>query len=74
MGTQDHGRHLGFVLLPLRLSALLLSAFALLGIALASIGLYGIVSYAVSQRTREVGIRMSFGASVGTVTWMLMRT
>ena len=65
-------RHLGFVLLPLRLSALLLAAFAVLGIALASVGLYGVVSYAVSQRTREVGIRMSFGASVGEVTWMLM--
>ena len=36
-------RHLGFVLLPLRLSALLLAAFAVLGIALASVGLYGVV-------------------------------
>ncbi len=50
-------QHLGFVLLPLRLSALILSAFAVLAVVLASVGLYGIVSYAVSQRTREVGIR-----------------
>jgi putative ABC transport system permease protein len=65
-------RHLGFVLLPLRLSAWILSAFAVLAVALASVGLYGIVSYSVSQRTREVGIRMSLGADVRAVTLMLM--
>jgi hypothetical protein len=65
-------RHLGFVLLPLRLSAWILSAFAVLGVALASLGLYGIVSYSVSRRTREVGIRMSLGANVRAVTLMLM--
>jgi predicted permease len=65
-------RHLGFVLLPLRLSAWILSVFAVVAVALASMGLYGIVSYSVSQRTREVGIRMSFGAGVGSITLMLM--
>jgi hypothetical protein len=65
-------QHLGFVLLPFRLSAWILSAFAVLAVALASVGLYGIVSYSVSQRTREVGIRMSLGASVRAVTLMLM--
>jgi putative ABC transport system permease protein len=67
-------RHLAFVLLPLRLSVWILSAFAVLAVALASVGLYGIVSYSVSQRTREVGIRMSFGANVQAVTLMLMGT
>jgi putative ABC transport system permease protein len=65
-------RHMGFVLLPFRLSALILSAFAVLAVALASVGLYGIVSYSVSQRTREVGIRMSLGANVRAVILMLM--
>jgi predicted permease len=65
-------RHLGVMLLPARLSALILSAFAMLALALASIGLYGIVSYAVSRRTREVGIRMSLGADGPRVVRMLM--
>jgi predicted permease len=65
-------RYLGIVLLPARLSALLLSAFAAVALALASIGLYGIVSYSVSQRSREVGIRMSLGADGGSVVGMLM--
>jgi predicted permease len=65
-------RHLGFVLLPFRLSAWVLSVFAVLAMILASVGLYGIVSYSVSQRTREVGIRMSLGANVRAVILMLM--
>jgi len=65
-------RHLGIMLLPFRLTALLLSVFAMLGMALASVGLYGIVSYAVSQRSREVGIRMSLGADGGAVMRMLI--
>ncbi|MGH9388689.1 MAG: ABC transporter permease, partial [Vicinamibacteria bacterium] len=70
--SKTMARHLGIVLLPARLSALLLSAFAAVALALASIGLYGIVSYSVSQRSREVGIRMSLGADGGSVVGMLM--
>jgi predicted permease len=65
-------RHLAVQLLPARLTALVLSAFAVLALALASIGMYGIVSYAVSRRTREVGIRMSLGADRAGVIRMLV--
>ncbi len=66
------GRHLAVQRLPARLSALILSAFAALALVLACIGLYGIVSYSVARRTREVGIRMSLGADGGSVLRMLV--
>ena len=65
-------RHLAIVKLPRRLSAFILSAFAVLALLLASIGLYGVVSYAVAQRSREVGIRIALGADGPRVVKMLM--
>lgn len=55
-----------------RFRAILLSAFAGLAIALASVGIFGVLSYFVTQRTREIGIRMALGASSGDILRMVV--
>jgi predicted permease len=69
--TMEEHVHSAFFL-P-RLAATLFSVFGAIGLVLATVGLYGVMSYAVSRRTREIGIRMAMGAQPGMVERLVLR-
>jgi predicted permease len=65
-------RATGFSLIPIRVAGSVLGFSGFVGLFLAALGVFGLVAYAVSQRTREIGIRMALGAGRAAVTRLVV--
>lgn len=66
-------QHLAFNLIPVRVTALMISLMGILALLVAAVGLYGIVSYSVAARSRELGIRATVGAEPGRLVGMMLK-
>ncbi len=71
-GAQTLGEHLALTLLPQRVAAIVLGSFGGVALLLATMGVYGIVAFSVSQRVREIGVRVALGAAGGDVIRLMV--
>jgi ABC-type antimicrobial peptide transport system permease subunit len=72
-GTRTLERQVGQSLRRERLVATMTATFGALATLVAVVGLYGVMSYTVARRTREIGLRMALGARPGNILWMIVR-
>jgi putative ABC transport system permease protein len=72
LDVQTFGRRVANRIWQRRVAGALFACFAILALVLASIGLYGVLSYLVTQQTREIGVRVAIGASAGEIIRMVL--